>query len=165
MQIQDPHWHLLVNHFPIVLSMAATCMLLLALMRRQQKFAQTSLLVMVAAGLSGILANSTGEGAEEAVENLPGFSGSLIHQHEDAAYIGMIVLMIAGGLALLAWLWLQRAKGYRLLPIAIVTIAAIAASGGMMRTGYSGGQIRHSEIRKNDPTVQQPVRVGTEDDD
>ena len=74
----------------------------------------------------------------------------------------MIVLMIAGGLALLAWLWLQRAKGYRLLPIAIVTIAA---SGGMMRTGYSGGQIRHSEIRKNDPTVQQPVRVGTEDDD
>jgi hypothetical protein len=44
-------------------------------------------------------------------------------------------------------------------------MASVAASAALMRTGYTGGQIRHSEIRSGNAATDQPARESAEDDD
>ena len=96
MNSSDAHWHLLFNHFPIILSITATGMLILAFFIRNKTFTQTSLFLLVLAALTAILAFNTGEMAEEVVESMPNIDDALIDQHEESANTAYILLLITG---------------------------------------------------------------------
>src|SRR4030095_5584590 len=94
------HIHLALNHVPLFLSIAGTLTLLYGFIRRADQLKFFSLYLMIAAALFTIPVYLTGEGTEEMVEKLAGVSESIIERHEGMARIGLVVIIIAGIVAL-----------------------------------------------------------------
>lgn len=106
----------------------------------------------------------TGEPAEEKIENLPGVVESIIEQHEETAEIAFWTMLAAGLIAgitiALQLLQNKMAKSF----VMISVLISLVSFGLMARTGYLGGQIRHTEIRANAAT-NQAVETGADEED
>lgn len=90
----------------------------------------------------------TGEGAEEAVERLPGVSEAIISKHEEVAQWALISVVATGIMALIALFSFKRPAVTRISKI-LVLLLSIATGGSMVQTAHLGGQIRHTEIRNS----------------
>lgn len=137
--------HLALTHVPVILSLAGLVTLAIAFMVKNNSVTKTAYFFLLVAGFAAIPVFFTGEGAEEAVEKLPGVSEAIIEEHEEIAKIAMITISVAGLAALAALFsskW-QYARAFRL----VVLLLALASGGLMAQTAHLGGQIRHSEIR------------------
>lgn len=147
MQISPAHWHLLVNHFPIILVMTGALFFILGFIMKKPWLHNAALLLTILAALAGFIANQTGEGAEESVEELPGISHQAIHIHEETAETGLIIILITGIVAVISTLVNMKNKKTGRIFLIITMLATFASSGYMGYVGLTGGEIRHSEIR------------------
>ena len=141
------HFHLLLNHLPIIVPAIALAVLAVGLWKDDDKVARTGLAILVVGALSALPAYLTGEPAEDTVERLPGVTERLIERHEDAALIGAILLGVLGVAALVA-LW--RYRGLARVPrraVLGVTAGTVVAAALMGWVGLLGGEIRHTEVR------------------
>jgi hypothetical protein len=95
----------------------------------------------------------TGEPAEEVVEDLPGVTESLIHDHEEAAEASLVLMALAGvvGAAGLFMGRTGRENAEGKIQVAALAITLLAA-GALGRTAHLGGLIRHSELRDGGAT-------------
>jgi hypothetical protein len=142
------HFHLAVNHLPVVGLLFALGVLAVGRFIRSEAALKTGLWLTTITGLLAIPAYVSGEPAEEIVERLPGISDALIEPHEEAAVIALTVTLLAGVLAGIA-LFLSR--GARPSPkrfLLAVFGSAIIAVGCMAWTAKLGGEIHHPEIRE-----------------
>lgn len=147
MTITSVHIHLLMNHLPIIGTIVGVLLLLAGLVRRSDELHRVSLATFVLVAIVTIPVYLTGEGAEEAVSDLPGVTKTLIEGHQDAALISFIASGVLGVVALAG---LSRSRRSAALPrtlIKVVLLVGVGVSGLMVWTGGLGGQIRHSEIR------------------
>lgn len=150
--MNDAHYHLIVNHLPIVGLLIGILVLIAGLVFNKAEVKLTALGIFIFSAITSITAFYTGEGAEEVVENLEGISETLIHTHEEYAETFYTLSLILGGLSLLTFiLELKKMKFTKYLMIICLLIALVD---GVLATyvGSSGGEIRHSEIR-NDAKV------------
>ena len=150
--MNDAHYHLIVNHLPIVGLLIGILVLIAGLVFNKTEVKLTALGIFIFSAITSIAAFYTGEGAEEVVENLEGISETLIHTHEEYAETFYTLTLILGGLSLLTFiLELKKMKFTKYLMIICLLIALVD---GVLATyvGSSGGEIRHSEIR-NDAKV------------
>jgi len=138
--------HLALTHVPVVLSLVGLMMLAVAFFIKNSTITKTSYILILIAGISAIPIFFTGEGTEEAIENLPGVSESVIEKHEDVAKLAMISITVAGLLALAALFAVRWQIAPRVFKV-IVLLLAITSGGLMAQTAHLGGQIRHTEIR------------------
>jgi len=141
------HLHLLLNHLPIIVTALGLLLIAIAVWRRDDYLARVALAFFAGGALSALPAYLTGDGAENAVKNLPGVTKTLIEQHSDIALIAAIVVGVLGAFALWA-LWRYRRPA--ILPAMIVratVVGAVVGAGLMAYTGFLGGQIRHTEVR------------------
>ena len=143
------HLHLLLNHMPILGSLFGLVLLLVALVRRQPTLVKAALITLLVAAALAIPANLTGEGAEEVVENYPGVTRALIHEHEEAAELAMWALELTGALALVSLLLLSRGHTRATLLTRLTLAGAFVSFGLMARAGNLGGQIMHPETRSD----------------
>jgi uncharacterized membrane protein len=138
--------HLALTHVPVVLSIVGLIMLAVALILRDRNVTKISYILILVAGITAIPVFLTGEGSEDAIENLPGVSGAFIESHEDVATLAMISVSVAGFFALAALLsfrWIRISHVLRF----VVLLLALVSGGLMAQTAHLGGQIRHTEIR------------------
>lgn len=147
MNVSPAHWHLLVNHFPIILIMTGALFLIIGLVFKKDHIKSTALLIVILAAISGMVANATGEGAEDNVEGIPGVSENAIEVHETAASTGLTFILVTGGIALISALVMMKNKKTGHMFVIVTLIASLASSGYMGYVGLTGGEIRHSEIR------------------
>jgi hypothetical protein len=150
--MNDAHYHLIVNHLPIVGLLIGILVLIAGLVFNKTEVKLTALGIFIFSAITSIAAFYTGEGAEDIVENLEGISETLIHTHEEYAETFYTLSLILGGLSLLTFiLGLKKMKFTKYLMILCLLIALVD---GVLATyvGSSGGEIRHSEIR-NDAKV------------
>ncbi|MBS1524189.1 MAG: hypothetical protein JST19_00985 [Bacteroidetes bacterium] len=148
------HYHLLVNHLPIIIPIAGLLVLVGGFIFRSEIVKRTSFFLFILAALSAIAASSTGDGAEDAIEHLPGISEHLIHAHERSAEIFSIVLYVLGGLSVIA-LWANwKQKSYSGLLSWFVIGFSVVVLFFSRQTGTSGGVIRHTEIRTDTTGIQ-----------
>src|SRR5262245_23635316 len=142
-----PHLHLLLNHFPIIGTSVGVGLFLSSLVLKKGDITRSSLVVFVVMALLTIPAFMTGVGAQEKIVSDPSVSNALIQRHEGAAELAVWFMEITGALAVVA-LW--QSAG-RLAPTRWNTFAilmfSLATMGLMTRTGNTGGEIRHLEIR------------------
>lgn len=141
------HLHLVVNHLPIVGTVFGLLILLTGMILRNPSIKKTAAGVFVLSAIFAAIAFSTGEGAEETVEGLPGVSEAMIGQHEDIADLFLLLSGITGILALftliadvLKWKFIT----------ALYIVTALSSAGALVlakQVGTSGGAIRHTEIR------------------
>ena len=147
--MNSAHFHLIVNHLPIVGLLIGTLVLITGLVIKKTDVNLTALGVLIFSAITSIVAFYTGEGAEEVVENLPGISETLIHTHEEYAESFFVLTLILGGLSLLTFITeLIKFKISKYL-IILCLLGAIADGILAQYVGTSGGEIRHSEIRSD----------------
>lgn len=141
------HIHLIISHLPIIGSLLGAVVLGFAIFRKSNdiKIAAYGLFILSAIGAGIVYA--TGEGAEEAVEKLPGVMESIIERHEDFAIFSLISLIVLGSVSLVALFLNKKFISLNKTVAVGIFLLSIVSFGLVARTGYLGGQIRHSEIR------------------
>jgi len=140
------HVHLLLNHFPVIGTLIGSGLILWGIIKKQDQLKFAGAVVLSLMAIIAIPVYLTGEPAEESVEDLAGVTESAIKLHEDAATIAIILMSITG-LASLAAIFLtwQKKLSAKTAYLAAFILSVICFA-AMARTGYFGGQIRHTEI-------------------
>lgn len=140
------HLHLLLNHFPIIGTIIGIGIMLWGLIKKEYTIQKTVLGLWVILTLLTFPVMKTGEEAEETIENIPGISEQIMHEHEEAAEFALWMMVGLGLLSLAALLIGQKNTLGKKLPM-VAFIFSLAVFGAMARTGYLGGQIRHTELQ------------------
>lgn len=152
--MNQTHIHLLITHLPIFGSILGGLVVAHGLWTKsnQTKIASYNIFIISAVGAG--IAYLTGEAAEETVENMQGVAKNMIHEHEDFAVFALISLIILGSASIVG-IFLTLRKSLLTQKAALVIFYISLISFGLIaRTGYLGGQIRHTEIRNPALTTQ-----------
>jgi uncharacterized membrane protein len=147
--MNDAHLHLILNHLPIIIPAIGLLVMIGGLIFSSEIVKRVAYLIFILGAIAAFPAFSTGEGAEEVVENLPGVNENLIKTHEEIAETFSILCYILGGVSLLG-LWsnfykksFSNSVSYVIILISIITLYYAK------QTGTTGGEIRHTEIRSD----------------
>lgn len=151
------HYHLLINHVPILATFFSIGILLWGIAAKNKSIQKVALVGFIVAGLFVVVAFQTGESAEDIVENIPGVSHDNIEGHEEAADIAqwLTIILGIGGLAGM-YLVTKSIKGVNKY-IWVLLVYALIVAASLAYTAYEGGQIRHSELR--DSTAFTPTEI------
>jgi len=161
--MNQTHIHLLITHLPIFGSILGGLVLAHGLWTKsnQTKIAAYNLFIISAIGAG--IAYLTGEGAEESVEDIQGVIEATIKTHEEFALFALISFIILGATSILGlFLTLTKSALTRTMAFVVLFISIISF-GLVARTGYLGGQIRHTEI--NSPNNSNTDTNENENDD
>ena len=161
--MNQTHIHLLITHLPIFGSILGGLVLVHGLWTKSNQTKIAAYNLFIISSIGSIVAYLTGEGAEETVEKIQGVSKTMIEQHSDFAVYALISLSILGVSSLIG-LFFSLRKSPLSRPIAIITLFISLISFGLIaRTGYLGGQIRHTEINSTTSTI--PLQNGEKEQD
>lgn len=160
--MNDAHLHLLVNHLPIIGTIFGLGILIAGIVFKNNAVKNVSYVIFIVAAIFAAVSMSTGEGAEELVEDMPSVGKQIIHEHEEIAEKLAIVLYILGAVSLLGLY--TNIKNHSKSKLTSFLILVIALVGVVLAksVGTSGGEIRHTEIRANGQSAQS---TETEDND
>ncbi len=144
--MNQAHLHLFTNHIPIIGSILGGFVLFHGLWTKNNQTKMAAYYVIIISAIGAVVTYLTGEGAEEAVEHMQGISRRVIHEHEEFAEISLIAIIISGVVSLSGIFFIIK-KSPRARTVAWLTLfISLVAYGLMVRTGYLGGIIRHTEI-------------------
>lgn len=149
------HIHLLLNHFPIIGTLIGSLLLFWGIIKKQDSTKSLSAAILAVMAIIAIPVFLTGEPAEESVEKLPGVLEQSIHLHEEAAEIAIWLMEITGFFSLLAFFMAWRKQKTTNVIFTLVLVMSVISFAAMARTGYYGGQIRHTEISSGNSTEPQ----------
>lgn len=147
--MNEAHLHMVVNHFPIIGTILAIGILIAGLLSKNKSIINTSYVLFVIGAIFGILSMNTGEGAEELVEDMPSIGWKIIHEHEELAEKMALLLDILGVLSLVGFYFQYKKNAKEKLVSYIILLIGIASLFVIQKVGTSGGEIRHTEIRKD----------------
>ena len=144
--MNQAHIHLMITHLPIFGTFLGILVLIYGIFVKSNHTIIAAYYLFIISALGAATAYLTGEGAEEHVEHLQGIVESTIKRHEDFATIALISLITLSVISLVG-LYLTFIKSRLAGTAALIILAVSLISFGLVaRTGYLGGQIRHSEI-------------------
>lgn len=150
--MDNPHYHLLFNHLPILIPFVGLMVMLVNLYFKSNPVNRMALGIFIVGGLCTFLAHESGEGAEHALKNDPNFSHELIEKHEEAAEPFTVVTNLLGLVSIVA-LWANwKEKSYSMVLTMLAFLLAWLSFYFSYQTGLTGGQIRHSEIKLEETT-------------
>ena len=147
--MNDAHIHLLVNHFPMIGMIFGFGILIAGILFKNNAVINVSYFIFIVVAILAFISMSSGEGAEDLVEDLPNVGKQIIHEHEEVAEKLALVLYILGAVSLFG-LYANlknhsKAKLTSYLALVIAIVGVVLAKS----VGTSGGEIRHTEIRAN----------------
>jgi uncharacterized membrane protein len=165
--ISWPYAHLLINHFPVVLSIAALCAAILALIVKRRGLWLTAMGSLTGAGLFVYPVFFTGNEADHALNDPWYIRPGTIEAHDQAAGFALWVILIAGAFAAYSW-WRSLKRPAEEMPSwmrAGLLIGALAAVSVVARTSYLGGKIIHDapvlKLREAPPGLPPGVAADT----
>lgn len=148
--------HMLVNHLPVIGFLGIVLALAVAIMVRSHDIKCFVLLATTVVGLSALAPYWTGEDAEEVIEDLPGVSKDLIHEHEERSELATVFAVVTAVVAAAAFV-LQRKKPETLkVSMPAVFVLSLISAGIMGSAAHEGGKIRHPEINPDTATPSEP---------
>jgi uncharacterized membrane protein len=152
--MNDAHLHMIVNHFPIIGTIIGLGILLMGMFLKNNTIKSTSFFVFIVIAIFAFLSMYTGEGAEHMVKDMPTVGIKVIHIHEELADKLALVLYLLGIISI-AGIYAQRKNFYqsKLIAFMAMTVAFVAVFLAT-QVGTSGGEIRHTEIRTETPTIK-----------
>lgn len=160
------HFHLLVNHFPVIGIIIGFLVLAAGFLLKKAEVKQVAFGIFVFTALATLPAYFSGEAAEEVLEQYPGFEEAYVEEHEESALWAIILVELLGIVAAATLFFslknnpLQNTLSLATLILALVAIATVA------RTNNTGGEIRHPEIRSSSAgTPQQGTESGGNEKD
>lgn len=159
------HFHLLITHLPIFGSIIGFLVLCYGLWTKSNHTKNAAYFIFIISAIGAAIAYLTGEGAEDAVENIQGVTENLIEIHEDAAMYALISLIVLGGMSVIALVMDRFKTSFTKSTSTIILLISLVSFGLVARTGYLGGQIRHTEISNSSIQNNPGGHAGEKDDD
>jgi uncharacterized membrane protein len=158
-----PYAHLIINHFPVVLSVSALAVTILALLVGRRGLWLTAMGALTAAGLFVYPVHFTGDKAQHALRDPWFVHAGAIEAHDNAAGIAMVVILIVGAFAAYSW-WRSLKSPGELIPgwmRAGVLVGSLGAVGTVTYTAYLGGKIIHEApvLELKEPPAGLPVGI------
>ena len=160
------HWHLVVNHLPIIFPIVAVIVMVTGLVSKSEAVKRTAFMIFILGALAALAAMSSGEGAEEIVEKISGVTENYIENHEERAETFALLSYILGGISSLGlWAGFKQKSFSSIISIATLVFALVVLFFAK-QTGTTGGEIRHTEIRNgnNSPALEKNNAEKDEDD-
>ena len=154
--MNDAHWHLVFNHFPIIGTIFGLGTLIVGLVLKNISVKNTAYILFVVAAIFAFASMATGDGAEEMVEDMPNIGHQIIHEHEELAEKLAIVLYATAIFSLLSLYTNLKKHKFSKIASYITLVFALSATVLGSFVGTSGGEIRHTEIREG--LVKQPTQ-------
>ena len=157
-----PYTHTLINHFPIVLTVVGSVVLLLALFVRRRGLWLYALATLTLAGLSVYPVFFTGDKASDVLRNTWYVVRAAVEEHDQSAGYALVCLLLLGAASAYAWWRMIRRDLMGLPPVWLRTVVAVLASFGLSivaRTAYLGGKIIHDSpaLQASPPNGAPPV--------
>ena len=140
------HIHIMINHFPVILTVTGAAAVLLAVGRPRRGVWLYAAVSLAMAALTVIPTYFTGEPAESALNRPWYVARGAIHTHENAAKIAALLVVLAGLVALVAWRRLVRYPRELRMPgglRAAVVATSLAAAAAIGYASLLGGRIVH----------------------
>jgi uncharacterized membrane protein len=141
------HFHLVVNHFPVILPIIGVIILLVGFFIKSEVVKRTAYLLFVFGAIFSIFAMNSGEEAEEVIENMAGVSETFVETHEEAAEIFSILSYVLGGISLIGFWASFTKKSFSDIIMGVTVVFALITLFFAQKAGTTGGEIRHPEIR------------------
>ncbi|PKQ68624.1 hypothetical protein [Raineya orbicola] len=163
--MNQAHFHLIVNHLPIIAPVIGLLVLLGGLVIKSEIAKRTAFLIFIFGAICTLPAFLSGEGAEDVLEKMSDVSHQLIHEHEEKAEIFAWASYLLGILASISlWAsWKQKAFA-KLMSYAVLAFSFLVMFLAS-QAGTSGGEIRHPEIRKENSPLKKADNPKNTDDD
>ena len=139
------HLHLLITHLPIFGALLGAFVLGYGIWSKSDHTKIAAYFLFIISAIGTGIAYLTGEGAEEAVENLPGVAESIIGQHEEFAMYALVSLIVLGIASLMAIYVTIKKSSFAKTASVLTLFISLVSFALIARTGYLGGQIRHTE--------------------
>jgi uncharacterized membrane protein len=144
--MNQTHIHLLITHLPVFGSILGAIVLAQGIWTKTEQTKVAAYYLFILAGIGAGIAYLTGEAAAETVESIQGGLEASIEEHEEFALFALISL-IALGVAAIGGLYLTFIKSSLSGTAAsVILVISLVSFGLVARTGYLGGQIRHTEV-------------------
>jgi len=162
--MNEAHFHLVVNHLPIVGVLIGFLVLIVGYMIKNRHVKNTSLGIFVFSAVASAVAFYSGEGAVDVVKNISGISETLMHTHEEYAELFLTMTLILGGVSVLTAFFEYFESSfvkYGLIMVLLLSITDIVIS---EYVGTSGGEITHIEIRKDADVIKIESKNHHDDD-
>ena len=140
------HLHLLLNHVPVIGAFVGVGLLVISFFGKNEDLRRSSYIIFAAIALLTIPAFLSGFGAQQMIQG-PGVSDALIRRHESSALLSLWFMEITGALALVGLWQSQRTAHPPRWNVLAVLLFSLLTVGLMSRTGNTGGDIRHPEVR------------------
>ena len=140
------HLHLLLNHVPVIGSIIGLGLFLISFFGKNQDLRRASYIIFAAVALVTIPTFLSGFGAQQMIKG-PGVSDALIRRHEGSALLSLWFMELTGALALIGLWQSQSASRPPRWNVAAVLLFSLLTVVLMARTGNTGGDIRHPEVR------------------
>jgi uncharacterized membrane protein len=155
-----PYAHLLINHFPVVLSVSALAVAVLAFLLRRRGLWLTAMGALTVAGLFIYPVHFTGDKADHALNDPWYIHSGTIEAHDAAALWALWVILIAAAFAAYCW-WRSLKRPAEIIPAWMqwgVFVGALLAVATVARTAYLGGKIIHEapvlQLKQAPPGVE-----------
>jgi uncharacterized membrane protein len=147
--MNEAHLHLTFNHLPIIIPIIGLLIMIGGILLKSEVIKRTAYAVFILGALATIPAFASGEGAEEIAENLPEVTHHLIHEHEEVAETFALLSYLLGGISLIG-LWSNwKQKSLSNVSTYITALLSVIVISTAKKTGTTGGEIRHTEIRSS----------------
>ncbi|MBL0170097.1 MAG: hypothetical protein IPP90_05090 [Gemmatimonadaceae bacterium] len=148
--------HLMINHFPVILSLLGLAAAFVALVTRRRAVLLFTLATLTLSGASVYPAFWTGGEAEEQLEERWYVDRAQIHEHEEAAEAAMWMVLVTGVVAAAAW-WLTLRTIREVKPglgmLSAVLVLSLLSATAMAKTSWEGGfiAIKNPVLTKSAP--------------
>lgn len=157
-----PYVHLLINHFPVVLTTMGLVAAIGALLLRRRGLWLYAMGTLTMAALVVYPVHFTGDEADHALRDPWYIQRGVIDAHDDAAGIAMIIILIAGVVSAYGW-WRALRRRDEPIPAWIrsaVLLGALAGFGSVAYTAFLGGKIIHEAPILTLPTAPAGLPAG-----
>lgn len=136
--------HLMVNHFPVILSLLGLAATIVAFITRKRSVLLYALATLTLAGASSYPAFFTGDEAKEQIDKRWYVDRDQLHEHEEAAEFANVLLIVTGVVAGAAW-WRTVRTVRELSPsvplLAVLLVLSMACAASVARVSWLGGFI------------------------
>jgi uncharacterized membrane protein len=156
----------MITHLPIIGAFIGLLILVFAYLKKDANVKTAAYLVFVVCAIGASIAYSTGEGAEEVVENLPGVLEAAIETHEDAAMYSLVSMIALGVMSIIGIIQIRWNTSKFNFIHSLILVLSLLSMATIAYTGNLGGKIRHTEIANASaalPNGEQPNNESDED--
>jgi len=162
--MNEAHFHMVVNHFPIIGTILGLGIILIGFSIKNKSVINTAYGLFIIAALFAAASMATGEGAEEMVEDMPNIGKKIIHEHEEIAEKFALVLYVLVSVSIVGiYFNLTNNNKSKITTYAAIFISIVGVY-FVQKTGTTGGEIRHTEIRST-PSNTSAIETNNEDDE